>query len=430
MHSQSNPQLPLTMPLVLAALAGIYTIQSIIGMLTFQGIPAILRAEGISTTQIGLLYLIMLPWALKFLWAPAIERFRQRDHGLKRHCILISGGQWLMACSLLTLVFFPPTNHLGQLFIGLTVIALISTLVDITADGFAVDQLSRRHYSYGNVMQVGGSYLGAILGGGLFIYITDQFNWQIGLTVLAAGIILMSLPALSLINRQKARTVPKSNTPPSLITAWRKPTIRYGLLLVVMTQFGTRMVLVMMMPFMIDRGIDLSSLGLITAGGGAPASIIGVLVSGWVISKIGAVNTLLVTLAVEGASFIAFTTIAATDTGSTALLTGLFIVLSMLTAAKFVALYTLMMTWSAGEQSAVEFTLFQSADMAVAIISALLGGVIISQLGYWAHFLLALVFTLVSVYLFYRYRRQHSRLTSSAEEQSNLTRQLIHDEHL
>ncbi len=77
MSSASDGRAFLGTPLLLTTLLGIYVIQSTICMFTFQGLPAIFRAEGISTANIGLLSLIMLPWALKFLWAPQVERYRK-----------------------------------------------------------------------------------------------------------------------------------------------------------------------------------------------------------------------------------------------------------------------------------------------------------------------------------------------------------------
>ena len=56
------------------AIGGLYVAQSVIGGITWAGLPAVLRAEGVSLDRIGLVSLIALPWALKFLWAPAVDR--------------------------------------------------------------------------------------------------------------------------------------------------------------------------------------------------------------------------------------------------------------------------------------------------------------------------------------------------------------------
>ena len=51
---------------LLAILASVYTIQSLVSMFTLQGLPAVMRSEGVETSQIGLFYLAMLPWVAKF----------------------------------------------------------------------------------------------------------------------------------------------------------------------------------------------------------------------------------------------------------------------------------------------------------------------------------------------------------------------------
>ena len=84
----NTAQTRLSLKPLLTILASVYTIQSLVGMFTLQGLPAVLRSEGISTSQIGLFYLAMLPWAFKFLWAPYIEAKRKRS-GLISHGRLI-----------------------------------------------------------------------------------------------------------------------------------------------------------------------------------------------------------------------------------------------------------------------------------------------------------------------------------------------------
>ncbi len=134
----------LGLPLLLGTLLGSYVIQSAIGMLTFQGLPAILRAEGVSTVNIGLLYVMMLPWVLKFLWAPAVERYRKKNAGFANHCKLSLSGNVLLALTLLLMTFFPPQSAWKMMLACLLLMAFISTVVDITSDGFAVDQLTRK----------------------------------------------------------------------------------------------------------------------------------------------------------------------------------------------------------------------------------------------------------------------------------------------
>lgn len=74
---QSNVKpLTLTTGRVIFAIAGVYVTQSLVSALSMQSLPALVRAAGGSLALAGATTLFMLPWALKFIWAPWIERWR------------------------------------------------------------------------------------------------------------------------------------------------------------------------------------------------------------------------------------------------------------------------------------------------------------------------------------------------------------------
>ncbi|WP_432461067.1 MULTISPECIES: MFS transporter [unclassified Agarivorans] len=376
---------------LLSIMAGVYTIQSIIGMFTLQGLPAILRSEGVSTSHIGLFYIAMLPWALKFIWSPTVEEIRKRGANFSHHGYLILGAQLLI---ILLLLFFATKIALTQLwllFSGIFLLALLSTFADITTDGLAVDQLAPHQRHIGNVMQVGGGYLGAIFGGGVFIYLNGIFDWKTALLLLIVLVGLMSLPSLKLFTSKVVVSAVKSKTRPSLRNALVKHQVRQGLVVVFLCQFGTRSVLAMMMPFLYDQGIQLESLGLLVAGGSALTGFIGVGLSAWLIKHSSAGKLLLGCLCLELLLYIGFFFYAATFLTQSQGLVVLFTLNAIVGSAKFVALYTLMMDWSYGEQAGVDFSLFQSMDMVVGILMAVICGWLISQFGYAVHYGLAIL---------------------------------------
>ncbi|MEI8639381.1 MFS transporter [Vibrio coralliilyticus] len=154
----STSQTTLGLKPLLAVLAGVYTIQSLVGMFTLQGLPAVLRSEGISTSQIGLFYLAMLPWALKFLWAPYVEARRKRN-GLLSHGRLIGLAQLGVVIVLAGMALTSAIQLPVLLFAGVFALALLSTVADISTDGLAVDRLPQESRHLGNSMQVGGLIL-------------------------------------------------------------------------------------------------------------------------------------------------------------------------------------------------------------------------------------------------------------------------------
>lgn len=385
---------------LLAVLASVYTIQSLVSMFTLQGLPAIMRHEGIDTAQIGMFYLAMLPWVAKFLWSPWIERQRKKGACLKNHVIIIFGSQLVLIGILIALYIIGTIENRMTLFVGVFAISLFSSFADIATDGLAIDQLEAKRRYLGNVMQVGGSYLGAVFGGGLFIYATSLLDWQTALFGLALLTLLFSMPTLCLLWNKSAnqQSVPTAFTP-SLKAAFSSPEVRIGLLLVTVSQLGTRGVLSMMMPFLVDSGIQLESLGLLVAGGGVITGLIGVVLGGWLIKKIPALNVLLLMMVFEVAAFSFYLAYDLNIAELGWLIAGIYVVNGITTSAKFVALYTLMMGFASGHQSGVNFSLFQSMDMFIAIVMAVVCGALIGAFGYSAHFMLMIAFSFLAFFI-------------------------------
>ncbi|EKO3812480.1 MFS transporter [Vibrio harveyi] len=385
---------------LLAVLASVYTIQSLVSMFTLQGLPAIMRHEGIDTSQIGLFYLAMLPWVAKFLWSPWIERQRKKGASLQNHAIIIFGSQLVLIAILVALCVIGTIENRMTLFAGVLVISLFSSFADIATDGLAIDQLEAKRRYLGNVMQVGGSYLGAVFGGGLFIYATSLLDWQTALFGLALLTLLFSMPTLCLFWNHGAnqKSVPTAHTP-SLKAAFSNPEVRIGLLLVTVSQLGTRGALSMMMPFLVDSGIQLENLGLLVAGGGVITGLIGVVLGGWLIKKSLALNVLLLMMVFEVVFFSFYLAYDLNIAEQGWLIAGIFVVNGIITSAKFVALYTLMMGFASGHQSGVNFSLFQSMDMFIAIVMAIICGALIGAFGYSVHFMLMIAFSLVAIFI-------------------------------
>jgi MFS transporter (putative signal transducer) len=100
---QSNVKpLTLTTGRVIFAIAGVYVTQSLVSALSMQSLPALVRAAGGSLALAGATTLFMLPWALKFIWAPWIERWRlPPDSPERRSRLLILRGQVAFAALLM-----------------------------------------------------------------------------------------------------------------------------------------------------------------------------------------------------------------------------------------------------------------------------------------------------------------------------------------
>ena len=215
---QSNVKpLTLTTGRVIFAIAGVYVTQSLVSALSMQSLPALVRAAGGSLALAGVTTLFMLPWALKFIWAPWIERWRLPPGSQERRSrMLILRGQVALA-AILTIAAaigwfgreggFPDTQIVA-LFVLFMVAGTVASTIDIASDGFCVDQLTRTGYGWGNSVQVGGSYLGMMCGGGVFLMLSAASGWPVAMLMMAVLIMALSLPLWRITEPTRTATIP------------------------------------------------------------------------------------------------------------------------------------------------------------------------------------------------------------------------------
>lgn len=214
---QSNVKpLTLTTGRVIFAIAGVYVTQSLVSALSMQSLPALVRAAGGSLALAGATTLFMLPWALKFIWAPWIERWRLPPGSQERRSrMLILRGQVALA-AILTIAAaigwfrreggFPDTQIVA-LFVLFMVAGTVASTIDIASDGFCVDQLTRTGYGWGNSVQVGGSYLGMMCGGGVFLMLSAASGWPVAMLMMAVLIMALSLPLWRITEPTRTATI-------------------------------------------------------------------------------------------------------------------------------------------------------------------------------------------------------------------------------
>ena len=94
-------------------------------------LPVYFRVHGVSLTQIGLVSLLGLPWTLKVLWSPLVDRFGERRH-------------WMSAClaALAVLAAAIPAFDPAALSVGLWAVllgvAVASATQDMAIDAFTI----------------------------------------------------------------------------------------------------------------------------------------------------------------------------------------------------------------------------------------------------------------------------------------------------
>ena len=254
-------------------------------------------------------------------------------------------------------------------------------------------------------MQVGGSYLGMICGGGVFLMLSAASGWPVAMLMMAVLIMALSLPLWRITEPTRTATIPHV---PALGYALRRKQARLGLLLVLMLNSGMRFVLPLLAPLLLDHGLSMSALGALFSGGNIAAGIAGTLAGGLLMKYTSPGRALLTAYGVQGIALLAVVMTLMMAPGHLLLqiLQCLVIVQSISLACALVCLYATLMSLSSPLQAGVDFTLFQCTDAAIAILAGVIGGVVAQHFGYAACFLFAGAFTLLAAWV--AYIRLHS----------------------
>jgi MFS transporter, putative signal transducer len=372
----------------------LYVGQSIIGGVTFSALPSVLRDRGLHLDQIGLTYLAVLPWVLKFLWAPAIERYRLPSTGPSRsRSIVLIGGLISAVCFVLAAVI-GPTNFAPLMAIFI-VVAFAASTVDIACDGHAVESLSERYHGWGNAAQVGGAYLGSAIGSGLFLVLVARVDWIQAMIVMAVLLLLLGLPfvlspAITPVDARSHR--------PSLRDALRRTEMRKGLALAALYAVSQKWGLAMLGPFLVDSGLDLDSLGIVNGAGGMILGFGCALLGGALVRSWGARAIMVLALVLQALTLSGLAAAAWIGGASQLLLLGFALASSSaIMALGFVALYAQFMALSDPRQAGIDFTLLQCMDALVSMIGGIGAGWIAQHFGYSACFGLAAFLVILAI---------------------------------
>ncbi|MDQ1899111.1 MFS transporter [Paracoccus sp. WLY502] len=385
---------------ILSGLWAAYVAQSVIGGLTWGGLPSVLRDQGLPLDHIGLLSLLIAPWALKVLWSPMIEGWRlPRDRPPRSALLVVAFGLiavlGLLAAGVVGLVPLMPA------LACLMVVAFATASADIIIDGHAVGVLARREHGWGNAAQVGGAYVGSAIGAGLLLVLVARLGWT-GAVWFMAGLVAVLILWFAMTARGAAAP-PAAGPRPSLRRALARHEIRQGLMLTAIFVVAQKLSLGMLGPFLIDRGIPLASVGLLNGLGSLVLGLLGALVGGMSVRHLGVRTTLIGALACQA---ILMASLALAGAGvdlppalpvAAALLAG-----SALSAIGFTALYTQFMLWSDPGQGGVDFTLFQCLDGALSMGLGLVAGMVAQHAGYGVFFSLAAVLPVLAVVMLQR----------------------------
>jgi MFS family permease len=277
----------------LGLLLALYLAQGVPFGVYSQALPAILRSYDAPLSLISLSGLLAIPWALKVLWAPLVDRYYWPSIGHRRSWILpMNIG---LAAVMGGLCLFNPESLREEsgvywLFGLLFLVNLFAATQDIATDGLAVRILSSEERGLGNGIQVSSYRVGIIVGGGLLLLVLDTLGWAqafIGLTIMSLLLLLPAVfyrePAIS----AEILAVSKEPYSAAWVSFFKRPELAGWIWVLVTYKIADSLSSAMVKPMMVDMGMSLSQIGLQVSMISAVTTIAGAMLGGYWLQKVG-----------------------------------------------------------------------------------------------------------------------------------------------
>lgn len=277
--------------------------------LTSRTLQAWMTVEGVDLTAIGLLSLVGLPYSLKFIWSPLIDRFTVPILGRRRGWLITLQIGLLIAIALMA--FQQPKQALQLLAVNAVAIAFLSASQDIAADAYRTDVLEELELGAGAAVFVLGYRIALLFTGSLALILADILPWSSVYLVMALGMGIGIIATL--FAPEPKETSPPESLAAAVILPFGEFFQRQGvvqailvLLFIVLYKLGDSFVNNMSTPFLLQTGFTQTDIGAIQGGMGLIATIVGTLSGGVILSKIGLNRSLWLFGALQAVSNLAY----------------------------------------------------------------------------------------------------------------------------
>jgi MFS transporter, PAT family, beta-lactamase induction signal transducer AmpG len=251
-----------------------------------QALPVYFKIHGMSLVCLGLLSLTKLPYALKFIWAPAVDFI-----GKRRHWILTV--QLLMACTILALLALDPSHPNLLLWVCIGALALFSATQDIAIDAYSIELLKTSEMGIANGFRQAAYRVALVLAGGIFVSLGGRIGWKFTYVIAASILVVCALISMGLPHVEiKRPAFSVSSLVAPLKDFVSRPGVVQVAMFILLYKLGELAMSPMIRSFWVDRGLTTDEIGLITGTLGVAASVAGALAGGLFIARYGIFNGL------------------------------------------------------------------------------------------------------------------------------------------
>jgi PAT family beta-lactamase induction signal transducer AmpG len=280
--------------------------------LTAGTLQAWLTVTGVDLRTIGIVTLVGLPYTLKFLWSPLMDRFVPPWLGRRRGWMIAT--QLGLIAGIAAMAVTGPADAIWALSVLAIAVAFLSASQDIAFDAYRADVLLAPERGIGAGVSVIGYRIAMLISGAVALILSDHIGWQ-STYLLMAGLMFIGI-ATTLLSPEPSSAI----TPPRTLSeaVWgpireffsRSPALGL-LLLIILYKVGDAFAGTLTTAFLI-RGVGFSptEVGVVNKGMGLLATLLGALGGGALMVRMGLFRALLLFGLLQAVSNLSFMVLA------------------------------------------------------------------------------------------------------------------------
>ena len=378
-------------------------------LLTITVLQAWMQDEGVDLAVIGLMALVGLPYTLKFLWAPFLDRFTLPFLGRRRGWLLVA--QVALIFSIAGLGFTDPGEKPWMVAVAAFIVTFFSASQDVVVDAYRREDLVDEELGLGSSLYVNGYRVGMLLASGGGLILADSLPFSFVYLIMAAcmlpGVLTTLLAPEPEINVETPRTLKEAVFDP-LIDYFRRQEAFWILAFILFYKIGDTMASAMTIPFYMDIGFTKSQIGAVVKLFGFWATIVGSLIGGVLMLRLKINRSLWIFGFLQAVSTACFAILARIGS-SVAVLSGVIAFENLSSGMGTAAFVAFMASITNKKFTATQYALLSSLMGVPRVLASAPTGFLAKKLG-WESFFMACAFMAVpGLLLLFKFAPWHAK---------------------
>ncbi len=280
-------------------------------LLTISVLQAWMKEEGVDLAVIGLMSLVGLPYTLKFLWSPLLDRYTLPFLGRRRGWLLVA--QLLLILAIAGLGLTKPAQNPFMVALAALLVTFFSASQDILVDAYRREDLADEELGLGSSLYVNGYRVGMLLASGGGLIMADHMSFQLVYLIMAAcmsvGLVTTLFTPEPVVAEGAPRSIREAVIDP-FVDYFSRTGAFWILAFILLYKIGDQMASTMTTPFYLDIGFTKTEIGAVVKLFGFWATIIGGFAGGLLMLKLGINRSLWIFGGLQAASTLGFTVLA------------------------------------------------------------------------------------------------------------------------